>query len=68
MNNCVSCGTKLDGRQQDYCSNTCKQRMKYLFAKGQACRACKKPMKPVPVMGGYEPLCDRVRCVKARVK
>ena len=63
---CVICPEALEGSQRLFCSNTCKQKAKYATAKGEMCGACYKPMKPMPVMGGFKKLCDRKRCVEKR--
>ncbi len=50
---CVWCGTGLAGNQTLYCSNACKQAVKYAVSKGEWCTVCHKPMKPRPKMGGF---------------
>ena len=51
---CVVCGKKLKGNQKVYCSNKCKMVIKNERKKGKRCRLCYKPMRPVPVMGGFK--------------
>ena len=66
MSKCKVCEVELGGRQRTFCSNKCKQVAKYQQAKGERCKACKKPMKPTPIMGGFETLCERKRCIASR--
>ena len=66
MTTCIICDKELTGRQTLFCSNACKQANKYQVKKGERCKACHKPItKPVPVLGGFDPLCHRKRCRKA---
>ena len=66
---CVSlkCEKALKGSERLYCSNACKQAVKYAEARGRQCKACHKDIKkPVPVIGGYSNVCQRKRCIKER--
>jgi len=63
----MDCDNELQGRATRFCSNRCKQAVKYQVAKGRQCKACLKPIKkPVPVLGGFSPYCDRKRCEASR--
>ena len=64
MIDCVICGEELQGSQRKFCSEACKQRDKYQRQKGERCADCKRPMKPIPVIGGYSELCPL--CSKSR--
>jgi hypothetical protein len=65
---CVVCESKLTGRQTTYCSNKCKMVIKNESKLGRMCKHCYKPMKPVPVMGGFKQECERKRCINQRSK
>lgn len=63
----IDCDAELGGRQSRFCSNRCKQAVKYAVSKGEQCKACLKPIrKPIPVLGGFSQYCDRKRCIKER--
>lgn len=64
---CVVCKKTLKGNQRTFCSETCKQRAKYLQSKGRLCRFCKLEIeKPVPVLGGMKGECDKQECIDRR--
>lgn len=54
MTDCVVCEKELTGRQRHFCSEACKQRAKYQQSKGKRCSICKKPMRPIPTLGGFQ--------------
>jgi hypothetical protein len=68
MSKCIAldCDKELEGRQAKFCSHRCKQAEKYAVKTGRQCRACHKPMKPKPVLGGYAEYCERKACIKKR--
>ena len=56
----IGCDEELTGRKVDYCSNRCKQKVKYAIKTGRQCRVCRKEIKrPVPVLGGFRETCGR---------
>ena len=63
---CVICSSLLSGREEKFCSNTCKQKEKYARAMGRSCKFCYKKMKPKKVLGGFEQGCERKRCIASR--
>lgn len=64
----VDCDNELTERQRLYCSHRCKQKVKYEVSRGRQCKACHGTMKPKPALGGFDPYCDRKRCIARRTK
>lgn len=59
----IGCDESLGPNQTKYCSNRCKQAVKYAVNHGRQCAKCGKEIKkPVPVLGGYKRTCHRKAC------
>lgn len=66
---CPGCTNKLTANKSKYCSNRCKQAVKYAVQTGRLCAACHQPNKPEQLPNGkFRKFCRREACTATRIE
>ena len=63
----LNCDETLPPDRPKYCSNRCKQAVKYAVKTGRQCKQCGSVItKPKPVMGGFNQYCRRTAACREK--